>query len=420
MSDRIKRILRVQELPLYLFLAVVAVAHLFLPNRFADDGWFYGILPDGVHAREVAAFVCHRLEVWSSRIPMEAGNIVFVHWFGLWQLLDTLAYAIVLFYVSRLVNPERDRKKYLLILLCVCVFPLWIFYEVGVVTTSLNYLWPFTLAMPALSIAARHFLARPVRKGEYALAFPCLAIAAFQEVLGAAVLLVMMGALVYRIARERRLPLFEGLLVLLCAGMVIYALLSPGNAARTAAETALRFPEHKDMSLFAKIELGFFSMGWSLFMSPNVTTLLFTGILAYAVFRVKPAWQYRAFALLPFVTALFGGVGGYALGLFYEPAATWLSTYGHSGGGYVFDLLTALLLGSILLLLSWIIRDKKLYFLCFFLLGIGAATRISLGLSPTVWESGNRTCTYLYIAFSVTIGVVLHSVGQTGRNKALS
>lgn len=419
MRGRLKRWYKSAEMPVLVFLFVVFLAHFFFPNRFADDEWFYAILAEGgVDGEGVISFVVSRFASWSSRVPMEAGNIVFVRWFWLWRFLDVAMYALVFYYICRLFNPERSRKKYVLILISVLFFPLWVFYEVGFVTTSLNYLWPFALALPALSVLARRFLSRSVSLKAQIFSLLPLAFSLFQEVLCMALLLCAAGALLCRWIRDKKPPIYEAVLLLLCGGMMLYALFCPGNVARTAAETALRFPEHAGLSLFEKAELGFSSMGRTLFLTCNVTVLLFTALLAFAVFMRKKDILWRVLSVIPFAFSFLFAVFGTLF-----PFSAFRSLFGKTGTGislsplsWIPCLVIALLLGLILLLLWQVLADKKTYFVCFFLLGVGAATRIALGFSPTVWDSGNRTCTYLYFAFSFTVGAVLFSLFKEKRD----
>ena len=61
------------------------------------------------------------------------------------------------------------------------------------------------------------------------------------------------------------------------------------------------------------------------------------------------------------------------------------------------------LLVCILTAIYQTVEDKKLFFVFFFLLALGAASKMALGLSPTVWASGERTCTYLYAVMAAVL-----------------
>jgi hypothetical protein len=65
------------------------------------------------------------------------------------------------------------------------------------------------------------------------------------------------------------------------------------------------------------------------------------------------------------------------------------------------DIVFVLLLVCIMFSLKVVIKDSKKYLAVFYLLFCGAASKMSLGLSPTVWASSGRGTTFLYIALGI-------------------
>ena len=64
----------------------------------------------------------------------------------------------------------------------------------------------------------------------------------------------------------------------------------------------------------------------------------------------------------------------------------------------------------LLISLHGALDDQRLFWLFFFLLAVGAASRIAMGLSPTVWASGERTCFYLYVCMATVLGNLVRSL----------
>ena len=165
-----------------------------------------------------------------------------------------------------------------------------------------------------------------------------------------------------------------------------------------------RIWEYAELSLFQKVEIGFSSMMKAMFLVPNSFVLIFCAVLAIAVWSKTKDWGSRIPACFPFLYGLLGGVCG--LGG---------DTVGELGTGFVLSnplswfpiLIFVLLLALILLCLRIAIEDTKQYCFLFFLLFLGAASRMAMGLSPTLWASGNRSCMFLYLAMSAVMGYLL-------------
>ena len=87
-----------------------------------------------------------------------------------------------------------------------------------------------------------------------------------------------------RIWQQCKYYLLQTALTLLC---FVYILACPGNAIRSASETATWLPEFASYSLFKKIELGVTVTIKSIFVQENIGFLVMTFLLAALI------WQYR-------------------------------------------------------------------------------------------------------------------------------
>ena len=397
--------------PLLLLGLAFAIIHIFLPVTLADDTWFAQILAgDKATFANWSRFLYERYELWSSRIAIEGLLILVARFPWLWRVLDTFVCIAITLLLSRLINPEKSREKNILLCALWFAFPVWLTWEAGFLATTLNYTWPLAAALLALTPMVKQFQGRTVKAWEYAVAFPALLFACFQELLCATFLLAVLGSLVYRIFFEKKNPSFQIACALICGGMLIFALTCPGNDNRTLLETASWFPEYADFSIFQKVEIGFSSMIKAMFLRPNSFVLIFCAVLAVAVWVKSASWRRTIPAVFPFLYGFFRGVCGLGADM-----------VGEMGTGFVLsnpltwlpDVIFVLLLALILLSLRVAIEDTKQYCLAFFLLFLGAASRMAMGLSPTVWASGNRSCIFLYLAMAVVMGyMVLGIVGK--------
>lgn len=400
------------ELPLLLMGIALIVAHCFFPTDTADDAWFANILEgDRADFEHWSRFLRERYYGWSSRVGIEGLLILATRFPILWRVGDTLICMAIVAWFSRITNPERDVVKNTVLCGCVFIFPLAILWEAGFVATTLNYTWPLAAALVALTPAVKQYLNRQVSRAEYVLAIPMLVWACFQELLCATVLLVFLASAGYRIWGEKKVPVYQGIGIAVCAAMLIFALTCPGNDARTELETAAWLPEFANLSAVSKVELGFSSMIKVLFLSPNVFTLIFCAVIGAAVWLQCRRLLPRILSLIPAVFILLFGFAP----LVIKPMGVLRDAVGALGTGFsltvpsswLIVLLFAMILACLMIALRYAVSDLRTYLFWFIMLLIGAASRIALGLSPTVWASGERTCAFLYLVMTALIGYLV-------------
>lgn len=409
-------LLKRPELVLFVVWIGIAIVHCFLPVAKYDDAWFAEILAgEKATFHNWLDFLIHRYHEWSSRSLIEGLLILLTRFPILWRIGDTLICIAITVLLSRLFNPERSRIKYWIMLVCIFLFPIAIIYEVGFIATSLNYSWPFAAALLALTPVIKGFWDREVKRWEYIVAFPMMLLAGFQELICATSVLALLASLVYHIISEKKLPRFELCMLTIAGAMLVYTLTCPGNDNRSMLETATWFPEYADFTLFAKIELGFSSMCKTLFLDFNVFVLIFSLVITVAVFVNSHKWYHRLIACTPTAFIFIFGTLGAVLSP-YVDIIKWLrASVGKAGTGIVFndpftwipDLLFVSIFVLLLVSLRYAVKDTKHYWFLFVVLALGAASRMAMGLSPTVWASGERIFAFLYASMAVVIGSIL-------------
>lgn len=404
---KMSRFLHSWYLPLSLFAVAVLIAHLILPTNTADDAWFIKILEgDNAQFSTWWEFLVSRYYTWSSRSFIEAILVVFCRFPIFWRIFNFLLCIVTFWRVSSLYNPEKNAKKQWILLLGVLLFPIWILFEVGSIATTLNYLWPLAGALFALTPCIKRFLNREVKKWEWVFGILGLLYAGFAEVLCVILTVIFVGCIGYSVIKNKRILIYEFLCFCIGVGLLIFALNCPGNHSRVLQETQTWFPTYPELSVFNRAELGFSSMMKSLFLKPNLTVLaLCLVLLAVGVKHKK--WRTCVCASVPFLFALVFGAVGY---LFSDAPVLrdvqgWVTNVGigvrlDAPTTWLILLIFVGLLVCILVAIYDATVDKNLFWTFFILLGLGAASRIALGFSPTVWASGERTCCYLYAAMT--------------------
>lgn len=405
--------------PLWLLWGIVIAVHLFLPTNGGDDAWFMQIL-----AGELATpqnwlrFLIERYQTWSSRVVIEGLLILFVRFPILWRVSNAAVCVLSTVAIDRLWNPEQDKKKNWILFVSFFFFPLDVFYEVGYVATTLNYLWPLCACLWALTPPIKLFFGRRVAAWEYAVAAVALLFASFSEQACAVMLAACLASAGYQTIAHHRTDLYSIAGVLACVLMLVYTFTCPGNRNRVLLETAANFPEFSDFSLLQKLEIGFSSMMKTAFLSPNVFVAGFCLLVTLAVYRTSRSFCARIFSAIPFAVSLLCGVLGGALENAVFPIRMLREAVGKAGTAPTLHdpmswlplLLFVLLLFCLLYALRVVIRDTRCYLFFLLLLAFGAASRIAMGLSPTVWASGERTCTLLYASIAAVFAYLIFQV----------
>ncbi|MBQ8738597.1 MAG: hypothetical protein IJZ04_03775 [Clostridia bacterium] len=400
-------ILKSSYLPLIIFAVIVAIYHTTLPLLFADDAWFYNIL-EGKDDIFTACrdFLEYRYNEWSSRTLIELALILLVRVPLLWKIIDTVAIVYVVCAIASLINPEKSRTKNIILCLVALIFPP-VLFEVGSVATSINYIIPFSAALVGISVMYKRFAQMSVSRVEQALSIPLLIFACFSEILSATVLLITLGCGAYYIIKNKKIPVWEIVYAVICILALIYHLTCEGNDARYALESVSWLPEHPNLNLFFKVELGFCAMMQTLFLTDKGFFSVFCLSISIIVTLKSRKWYNIVIAWLP---SAFSLIFGTMYSLFGKiPPVTALKNHmlaacGHPNitrNAVICDIVFVLLLVCIMYSLRVVISDNKKYLSVFYILFCGAASKMSLGLSPTVWTSSGRGATFLYIAIGI-------------------
>ncbi len=300
MKQKWSALVRSPRFPLYLCSLLLLVAHFFLPMDHSDDGWFREILAgDKATFSTWIDYLSERYEIWTSRLATEGIMIVLLRYPILFRLCNAAVAIAALFLFEDLCNPERSYAKNVILSICLCLYPVWLFGEVGWAATSLTYLWTLTAAIIACRPAVLELQGREVRVGGYALSLFALVFGAFQEQVCAALVILMLASALYRSIAQRKVPIYQMIGLLLCGVMLVYTFTCPGNDNRTAIETLTWFPEYPTFSLLKQVEIGFSTMMRAMFLEPTVITPVFCLVLAVTVWVRQSAPWKRVLGCLP-------------------------------------------------------------------------------------------------------------------------
>lgn len=386
--------------------------HLFLMEvGGGDDGYFATCLEN----RTLPEFLIKRWNTWSSRLVIETVVVMVLKqsvW--LWKILDILCSVLVAYLLFGVLFHKKEAGKAALI--CGFLFILYDFTEMdsaGYMTTTIFYWWVLAAGIIAFLPIFYHYRKESVKHWIYALAIPCGLFAANQEQV--AVIFVCIGAYMIGVYlfEKRKIPGY--LYVFLLLGLLSLAIvfLCPGNEVRKNSNIDFWFPNFTQFNIVQKGLLGWYGLLRTLFEDLNWLFVGFSAVLFAAALKKCAKWHEKLIAAIPLLSNLALGAC-LLVSNFYDAGP--VNKVVHA---FDFDQPIVYYHGSLPLKLQLLVSVYTLVCLCVIyimyclwgktkefshlltVLLIGSASKVSMGMSPTVWASSERTSIFLLFAFII-------------------
>lgn len=414
-------------LTLAAFFLILLAVHFNINANFGDDVHYAGEWGK----EPLSIFLKERYDWWSSRVVIEAVMLPLTAapvW--VWKLLNICMVLLLVVNTADLFAAGRKVQAQLFFFAGIWMVPLLTINGAGWITTTTNYLWALSLGLVALR-PLKHRLCQEKCAGWEYLACPlCTLYAANMEQMGAILCGAYLVCGVYLIVRKRKVSFFYLIQLFLVLGMLYYILSSPGNGWRNQYEVERYFPEFEFLSIWKKLFIGFLETGQYYMAGGAIHGCYVFALLSGALFAVVlqkkskdreaargkklAEWCKLLVALAPVAFYWGGGhLGSYLLSRGAFPRG------GHivgvlSGnrdlpelGGYPVELVAFQAAVYLILLLCtalsvYFIHGKSEETLLeWIVLAAGLMSRIIIGLSPTIYVSGERTAIFCTAAFLI-------------------
>lgn len=398
-----------------LFLSMQILFHLFM--KVSNDDLFFRNILDQMNWTLLDGLSL-RYHDWSSRTVIDTLLFFFAKHFLLWEIADIGVSLLLLYSLYQLSNNVSLFATATLIL----SYRLIDMSSAGWIATMMNYYWPLSFGFYSFSVLRRMLNSRPVRKWEKIASIPALLLATNAEQYCGLYLLILSFYTILLLLDRHVIPHSpdsseseHDLGVIRCTLPVLllhwavtltnlgYILLCEGNYNRVAEESARAMPNIYEMNFLDKSINGFQSTMSSLMLSENPLFMIFTLFLFISVLMKTTSCKDRLIALFPFAIT-FGMKKGRTLSCYYFHAIPRLlaDNPGVSADGwdklhrylpliFYISVIVAILV-SILIICDQLVLFLELSY--FFLTAIGS--RVVLGFSPTLYDSGDRTFLFLY------------------------
>lgn len=380
----------------------------FLEVGGGDDLYFMTCLDD----KTLGEFLFKRWNKWSSRLCIET-VVVFVlkQAVWVWKVIDALISVLLAYLLFGVLYHKKENSK--APLLCALLLVLYDFREMssaGYMTTTIFYWWVLAAGILAFLPVYFDYVGDTGKRKLWILGIPCALFAANQEQMA----IILLCACIYMLGlykyEKRRAPLWLYALLVIAAACLVIVMVCPGNAVRKMSNIDFWFPAYADFNLLQKGLLGWYGVLRALFEDVNWLFFGVSLILCMAVWKKSRNLFEKLVGSVPLLANL-ALLACCVIARFYDAGP--VNKVVHA---FDFDQPIVYYQGSLptklrLLMLVYtgvcLCVAASLYILwgatkrfshMTALLVIGTISKMSMGISPTVWASSERTSLFLWFS----------------------
>ncbi len=396
--EKIKKIYKSDKFPIYVYVLILAIVHITVKLE-RDDIWFSTCCQNTTFID----YMINRYQTWSSRVVIETCFVVFCEFLPLyiWKILNIAMFYLLAYSISELFI-EKDKRKYntIMCILLLCI-PLSILKDAGWVATMNCYLWTAATGLYAIIPLKKIAQNQKITVLQAITYFLAIIYATNQEQAAGILFIIYTLGIIYLLKlkkikiRKTQVVIFINYLMILL--WLILILTCPGNANRKIQEEAQWFPGFSNLSIFYKVTICITSMMNYMIEDVRILFFILIVVLAYRIYKNKDEYNFiqkiigysplLLIALYKYVYMIFDVTG------VQEALQSKIFTLFRVA-------MYILILISIGLSLIVIFKKQKciipiLIYFC------GIVSRLVMAVSPTIFASGERTSTFMYLSFVV-------------------
>lgn len=429
--------------PIVVFFLLMLALHMIM-GFLGDDVKYAKVLAN----HSLLDYMGIRYYNWSSRIIIESFLVILAKQNLLvWKILDTILYTLGAYLVIKFVN--RDNNKNILFL-GVALFLMYPFFDMagaGWISTTLNYSWCFVFAMIGFIPLINTMNNRKTSKIVYVISILSLLYAVNQEQSCALIFGLNIVYLLYCIIKKQKIDKYNVLVIFISLASMIMILTCPGNAARVVTETSRYYVDFPKLGIIEKLYLGTVPTVGILLKDKILFTVFYIILSICAIFKTENKYRKYVFyfnilliimlvllkALIdissiqeyvkisnPLITGIISSLGSIPNNIPLLGDAINIICAKKIPSVLNAPAILAILLSIYLLLSSALMLFKtfgKEYLTPLILFIAGFMSRLVVGFSPTIFESGSRTAFFFYITI---IAVTLMLIKKLYDDKRIS
>lgn len=410
-----EKIIKNKYLPFVALFIVMLIMHSFT-NFFRDDLYFSTQLLNN----NLFDYIKMRYLTWSSRIITEIYFVFFTNHRTLWIFIDSLAFSLIAYLLSKLFNKDDNVKLNWIIIAMVLIYPFTDMSSAGYITTTIFYIWPLLAFLYIMYILKQITHNKQITKWQILL----LVIAIINAVTSEQACLLTAGFTFLTILQKvlnKNFKIKENKILLTifssCILYLIFIATCPGNHMRTISETATWYPSYANFNILPKIYLGIIPT-FSVIINNGVIVTLTALFLCVFTLKKNNKCYNKIISIILLMFFLATTVFKNNLlnifpnfNYFYEILALESLPNLNLLNILPFILCSISLIG-IIYLLYINFKDEILLPIIFI---AGFCSRFIMGFSPTVFASHERTAIFFYFSM-LMIDIIIYSKLQKDKN----
>ncbi len=433
--------------PFFVFLLMMLVAHRFMYTNYGDDAAYNGALTTTLKDQSMweviqygyktgkKTFIRYPYSVFYYFIRRFCGGIF-------WRPCIALCYPVIAasiaaifgrhvgqtgeganasagdaakvsaIYTMQAALPGSDgaARKWMAMACCVVLLtPIAVMSETGWLSTSNVYVLPVAVCMASCIGVRDAFYNRKRNWILYILNGVVLYIGTAHEQLASLMFGLLLVLVAWKLVSEKKMNCFLLFYLCIAAVQTYRSLTWPGNVDRRYWEAMRFFPDYFSLDIVDKIYLGYIET-MKIVMTVYMVPLTILAILAVVLIWIRySSTLYRVISLIPVMIMMVYGIRPPFLSKISSDLVLYtMDEKININNFYNIQLnvglfLSLVLVGCLLLCIYLIFGNTfESCFFCFLLFG-GFSTRYIMGLSASLYASGNRTSFVLFICIAIII-----------------
>lgn len=391
--------------PILATAIIFAAYHIFIQTTLGDDVYFREVQ----NVMPIADLMHMRYEQWSSRLVIEAAIYFFVAHPLFWKAANILIWISIVPVLCKLLKADKNICEYCTFL--ILLYPFYDMVSAGWIATTLNCLWPLWCILYVSLLVQKKMQNRNLKPYEYITGYAALLFGSNEEQAAAALLALLLTACAVKwLHREFTQPfLYIGILLNLLSLAFIFT--CPGNDSRFIQECAKYAPDFAHLSVIDKAGLAIINTERVFIANTDIIFLVTAVVFSILIYKKTKNYRKTLTSLVP-IGIMFGYT---VLNTAFPKSEKLFCTPGKEFGiewtnikTYIWLAFVLAVIASILLSVWWLAHSRREFACLSGILGVGYATTVIMGFSPTLYASADRVFIYFYFSLIFVSGYCMN------------
>ncbi len=368
---------------------------------------------------------------WSARVLNEIPLVLYTRHFWIFRILYPVMWTVTAVYTAKIFTHKADIMGKWAVALLILSYQIEINAEAGWAANASNYTFAYPLLLFGLYGFVKMIRKLPFRWYEYPLHALAFLFGTNEEQLAAIGFLTAVLLFVVITVRERRIRLYPLVLTLIAAIELVWLATAPSVTLRGLHEVHW-FIDWEVMSLSRKCILGYQHALSTLFYMRNELFTAVSGLLFIRVWLLRKDVLSRLIAGVPLFITLACG-----LRLFNAstPFFEWIANMAPFTGSYNVGVINVMNYHKTITYIAFILpaigaictfvslfnafEDIRESLVAVWALAMAFISSFILGLSPTVWASGQRTNFFMMMLIAAIGAMVFRKIAESNKKSAV-